>query len=197
MPRSTTNEGRCRGKMRRAYFFTALITVICMAVPAAHASDFRLLATSQGDHQWTYTLTNNSATIDVVEWTLHWNPTDWMDDINQGLANFDSSTGIVPPIPPMWYQIPAVFPWFGTGGSTGSIKHGGGALGGFTVKYGTSGNPNPILPQWFAVWHETGQGRVVSEMMPITEQIVPEPGGLLAVALGVLAFAGRLRKRAG
>lgn len=189
------HEGRHRGKMRRANLISAIAIVVFFAVPAAYASDFTLLATPKGSHKWTYTLTNNSATLDVVEWTLHWNPTDWMDDINQGLTNFDSTTGIVTPIPDMWYQVPAVYPWFGTGGDLGSIKHGGGKKNGFTVKYGTSGNPNPVAPHWFVVWYQSGSNRVASEMIPITEATVPEPAALLTILSGAIGLCGRFRKR--
>jgi hypothetical protein len=142
-----------------------------------------------------YTLTNNSTTLDVVEFTLHWNPSDWMDDLNQGMANFDSDTGIVPPIPALWYQIPAVFPWLGTGGSYGAIPRGGGSKGGYIVQYGTPSNPQPVLPQWFVVWYQVGSTRVASEKMPITDATIPEPGALVTVAFGTLALGGLLRRR--
>lgn len=181
--------------MKRAYTIFLLVTAVCVTVSAAQAGDFRLISTVTGANQHTYTLTNLSTTIDVVEWTLHWNPNDWMDDLNKGMANFDSDTGIVPPIPNMWYQIAAVFPWFSTGTVQTAIKRNGGSLGGFTVKYGTPSNPNPVLPGWFTIAYVDGPTRRTSEMMPITEQIIPEPGSLLALALGLTAFAGRFRRR--
>lgn len=180
--------------MRRAHLLTILIVLILTAA-AAHAADFRLIATRLGPNQYTYSLTNNSTTVDVVEFTLHWNPNDWMDDLNQGLANFDSNDGVVPPIPSLWYQIPAVYPWLGTGGEYGAIKRGGDTKGGYKVKYGTTSNPTPVKPQWFVVWYQVGGNRVASEMIPITEEIVPEPGTAVTIVLGTLALGGVLRRR--
>lgn len=195
MPRATTNNRRDTGAMmRRAYLLITTSALLCTAV-AACASDFTLVATPIGGGKWSYSLTNNSITLDVVEWTLHWNPNDWMDDLNQGLANFDSGTGVVAPIPALWYQVPAVYPWFGTGGSYGAIKHGGGQKGGFVVKYGTPSNQNPVMPQWFVVWYEDGANRVASAAIPITESVVPEPAAVVTLALPALALLAVLRKR--
>ena len=179
----------------RTTAFLALCLVGCQgpALTDEYSGKFVLAAEHIGAYTFSYTLTNNHEWIDVIEWTIHWNPNDWADDLDQALANFDSATGVIPPLPSYWAQVPAVFPWFWIGNGYGAIKHGGGSLGGYKVRYGTANNPNPTLPLWFTITYKQGNERRTSSMLPIDMPSVPEPSGVLAVGSAVIGMIGRAR----
>ncbi|MGB9620281.1 MAG: hypothetical protein ACPL7K_07700, partial [Armatimonadota bacterium] len=110
------------------------------ALTDEYTGKFALAAEHIGAYTFSYTLTNNHEWIDVIEWTIHWNPDDWADDWDQAVANFDSATGVIPPLPSYWAQVPGIVPRFWIGNGYGAIKHGGNSLGGYKVRYGTATN---------------------------------------------------------
>lgn len=181
--------------MNTAKLMTVAVIATLIVGSGAYAFDYSLTVVQHEQNLWTYTLTNSSATRDVIAWTLHWNPNDFVEDDIQAQDYFDIYNGVIKPLPARWYQIGGDFPSFGVfeQDEDKAIKHGGNSLGGFTIKFGTQQHPEPVLPGWFTVsYRDNGQYRT-SEMMP-----VPEPGsafGLFSGLAGGLFMLGRRRSR--
>ena len=136
---------------------------------------------------WKYTLQNNHASWDVVEWCLRWSCDD-AENESLSAQYLDAAAASYISLPTNWERAGGSEPHFVTYQSTAAVKHGGNQAD-FTIKF----KPNAVLPGWFQVgYEENGTWVGWSNCMAI-----PEPSGVAAL-MGALASAGMLfrRKRA-
>ncbi len=175
----------------------AVIVFVIVMGTAVMAADYVCMASKSGD-QWTYTVQNNHATYDVVEWHLSWNND---DGLNAPIAadNFTRDDASYLSIPlkwfrtddqtePRWYTDDLVM-----GGAP--ILHASGVAGqkAFTIVYKSpSSTPAPL----FKVARMQGTSWIGwTEAMSVGgDVIIPEPG-TIAVMLSGLAGSGLLFRR--
>lgn len=170
------------------------ILILAVLGTAALAVDFVCTRQKIGD-QFTYTLKNNSTTVDIVEWRLAW---DANDALNAPLAaaNFTRADASYISTPAQWFRSddPTEPRWW-----TDDLVYGGAPImknGGqksYTIVYKTSSSLEASL---FKVgWATSGGGFVWSSAMTVDGvPPIPEPG-TIAVVLSGLAGAGLLFRR--
>ena len=180
--------------MKTLVITLAAIVALGILAPAAMAVVDPFVMTYTGSvSEWVYKLTNNHATIDVYDFSLHWNPTDWEDDAIQAGNNFNPVTGYKGN-PAGWEVVDGPNPWLGTYTGSGGpgpnpIIHGTSVPDGFKLTY----KPNATHPGWFRVSYFQGSDHYYYDMIKITP--IPEPAGIAALLSGLVGSGMLFRKR--
>jgi len=164
---------------------TALMAIVVMAVcGTALAADFVVTQTQVGGN-WKYTLQNNHASWDVVEWCLRWSCDDAENDALSALY-FNPVDASYISLPANWERAGGTEPHFTTYLSSAAVKHGGNQKD-FTIVY----KPNAVLPTLFQVGCEqNGQWVGWSDCMPI-----PEPSSVVALISGLIGSGVLIRRK--
>lgn len=172
---------------------TTIVVIIVLAVcgTAALAADFVCTPSKIGD-QWTYTLRNNHASYDIVEWRLCW---DANDAINAPIAaaNFTRANASYIAKPTAWDRSddPTEPRWWTDDAMWGGqpILRASGAAGqkSFTIVYKS---PTSVPAGMFKVGYVVSNSFQWSSAM----NVVPEPGSI-AILLSGLAGTGLFLRR--
>jgi len=185
-----------------------LVMLATLALPAS-AADFSLLAFRSDDNPVvvTYYLTNNSFSLNAVDFTLFWNPLDPIDDKTKAKAKFDPVLGYLQPYPSGWWPGGGDNPMYATLNPSKAVKPGE-TLGVFKAKYKESTGSSEskkdkeynesVVPEWFTVGYYSGSDYHVSTPFYYTnetpENVTPEPGSLMTIAAGMIACVFGRRK---
>jgi hypothetical protein len=178
-----------KGARREMKTLITLAVIIVMAVcgTAAVAADFTCTPQQVGAN-WMYTVTNNHASLDVVEWCVRWSAND-TTNAALSLANFTHADASYISVPSQWFRTDADDEprcWtddLAYGGAP--IMHGGGQKS-FTLAF----KPGATLPSLFKVAYVQGSTFMWSDCMSI-----PEPGSIAILLSGLVGSGLFLRRK--